>query len=70
VEKNLSKGTSKFGRRFDEEFKRDAVRMLESGVRTTQQLSEELGVSAWSLKCWAKLYSKDSAGSGPLFQAR
>jgi transposase len=65
VEKNIAKGTSKFGRRFDEEFKRDAVRMLELGVRSIQQLSQELGVSAWSLTRWRKLYGKDSAAGGP-----
>jgi transposase len=49
--------TSKYGRRFDEEFQRDAVKMLESGERTAKQLSEELGISLWSLKRWAKRFS-------------
>jgi len=53
-----------FGCRFDEEFKRDAVRMLESGVRAMGQLSQELGVSVWSLGRWSKLYGKDSAAGG------
>jgi len=65
VEKNDQKPRSKYGRRFDEEFKRDAVRMLESRVRTAQQLAGELGVSVWSLKRWAQLYGKDSAAGGP-----
>ena len=65
MEKNDQKPRSKYGRRFDEEFKRDAVRMLESRVRTAQQLAGELGVSAWSLKRWAKLYAQDSAAGGP-----
>ncbi|HXM29482.1 MAG TPA: transposase [Chthoniobacterales bacterium] len=56
---------SKFGRRFDEEFKRDAVSMLESRIRTAEQLAAELGVSVWSLKRWAKVYAKDSAAGGP-----
>lgn len=47
---------SKYGRRFDEEFQRDAVRMLESGERTVKQLSQELGVSIWSLKRWSKCF--------------
>ena len=47
---------SKYGRRFDEEFQRDAVRMLESGERTVKELSQELGVSTWSLKRWSKYY--------------
>jgi hypothetical protein len=45
VEKNENRGTNRNGRRFDEEFKRDAVAMLKSGERSAQQLSQELGVS-------------------------
>lgn len=65
MEKDDQKPRSKFGRRFDEEFKRDAVRMLELGVRTAEQLAGELGVSSWSLKRWAKVYGQDSAAEGP-----
>jgi hypothetical protein len=57
---------SKYGKRFSEEFQRDAVRMLESGERTAKQLSRELGVSEWSLKRWAKFHghsSNQGAGS-------
>jgi hypothetical protein len=46
VERNDQKPRTKFGRRFDEEFKRDAVRMLESRVRTGEQLA---GEPAWIL---------------------
>ena len=49
---------SKYGKRFSEEFQRDAVRMLESGERTAKQLSQELGVSEWSLKRWAKFHGR------------
>ena len=45
VEKNENRGANRNGRRFDEEFKRDAVAMLKSGERSAQQLSQELGVS-------------------------
>ena len=65
MEKDDQKPRSKFGRRFDEEFKRDAVRMLESRIRTAEQLAAELGVSSWSLKRWAKVYGQDSAAGGP-----
>jgi transposase len=57
--------TSKFGRRFDEDFKRDAVRMLETSSRSLQQLSQELGVSLWSLKRWKTLYGKGDSALGP-----
>jgi transposase len=65
VEKDAQKPRSKFGRRFDEEFKRDAVRMLESRIRTAEQLAAELGVSSWSLKRWAKVYGQDSVAGVP-----
>ena len=65
MEKDAQNPRSKFGRRFDEEFKRDAVRMLESRIRTAEQLAAELGVSSWSLKRWAKVYGQDSAAGGP-----
>jgi transposase len=54
--KETTSKTNKSRRRFDEEFQRDAVKMLASGERTGKQLSEELGVSLWSLKRWAKRY--------------
>ena len=65
MEKNDQKPRSKYGRRFDEEFKRDAVRMLESRVRSAEQLAVELGVSSWSLNRWAKHYGRDSLAGGP-----
>jgi len=49
---------SKYGKRFSEEFQQDAVRMLESGERTAQQLSQELGVLEWSLKRWEKFHGR------------
>jgi transposase-like protein len=64
VEKNENRGTNRHGRRFDEEFKRDAVRMLKSGERSAQQLSQELGVSVWSLKRWSKEFPIGGA-AGP-----
>ena len=45
-------------RRYDEQFKRDAVALLEGG-RSASQLARELGVSVWNLRDW-----KDLFGSG------
>jgi transposase len=54
----MKEKASKYGQRFDEEFQRDAVRMLESEERTAKQLSQELGVSLWSLKRWVKRHGR------------
>jgi transposase len=45
-------------RRCDEEFKRNAVELLERGERSAVQLSRELGVSDCSLGKWKRQYGK------------
>ena len=52
-------------RRCDEEFKRRAVEMIESGERSSRQLSKDLGVSEWRLCQWKKHYRKIASGGGP-----
>ena len=42
-------------RHYDEQFKRDAVALLETG-RSATQLSRELGVSLWNLRDWKRLF--------------
>jgi len=42
-------------RRYDEQFKRDAVALIEGG-RPLSQLARELGVSHWNLRDWKRLY--------------
>ena len=50
-------------RRYDEEFKRDAVELLESGKRTAVQLSRELGVSDCSLGKWKRQFGRQGQAS-------
>ena len=38
--------------------------MLEASTRSLPQLSQELGVSAWSLKRWRTLYGKGGPAPG------
>jgi transposase len=54
-------------RQYDEQFKRDAVALLEGG-RGATQLACELGVSQWNLRDWKTLYGARSTGVSP--QAR
>ena len=44
---------SKFGRRYDREFKEKAVSLVLHG-RSQGEVSRDLGVSAWSLGEWVK----------------
>ena len=45
--------SSRSGRRYDREFKQDAVALVQSG-RTITEVARDLGVSHWSLARWVK----------------
>lgn len=44
---------SKRGRRYDQQFKADAVALVKSG-RTAVEVARDLGVSTWSVRYWIK----------------
>ena len=50
-------------RRYDEQFKRDAVALLEAG-RGATQLARELGVSQWNLRDWKEIFGTGGAAVG------
>ena len=47
---------SKFGRRFDEEFKREVVTLASRPGASDTQVARDLGVSPYSVGRWKKLY--------------
>jgi transposase-like protein len=49
----MENNSSKFARRYDREFKENAVALVESG-RTITEVARDLGVSHWSLNRWVK----------------
>ena len=49
-------------RHYDEQFKREAVALLEGG-RSATQLARELGVSQWNLRDWKRLFGTGGAKS-------
>ena|SRR5437016_3675595 len=52
-------------RRFDLQFKLDAVRLMTEGGRTIAQLSRDLGISASQLLRWRERFGEHSAkGNG------
>lgn len=66
------KQTTKTKRRryYDEEFKRNAVELLESGQRSAVQLGRELGISDCALGRWKRQYGKTAAKSDSAEQDR
>ena len=47
------KNSEKMGRRYDRDFKRDAVALVQGG-KTITEVARSLGVSHWSLSRWIK----------------
>ena len=52
------------GRRYDREFKNDAVALVRGG-RTITEVARDLGVSKWSLEDWAWLAEEGQMLSEP-----
>jgi len=49
-------------RSYDEQFKRDAVALLEGG-RKAAQLARELGICVWNLRDWRERYGTGAAAA-------
>ena len=54
---------SKYGRRFDEEFKREVAALASKPGAKQEQVARDLGVSAYSVSRWKQQYSPASAAS-------
>ena len=52
-------------RKFDETYKRHAVELTLHGDRTVKTVATELGLPAWQLYEWRKLYAPRPGDSGP-----
>ncbi|MGH9643708.1 MAG: transposase [Terriglobales bacterium] len=50
----MQSNSSRFARRYDREFKENAVALIQSSGRSVTEVSRELGVSYWSLSRWLK----------------
>jgi transposase len=63
VNQDQQRGQSRHRPRYDKEFKRNAVELLESGERSAVQLGRELGVSDCSLGKWKRQYGWQGQGA-------
>ena len=52
-------------RKFDETYKRHAVELTLHGDRTVKTVAKDLGLPAWQLYDWRKLYGPRPGGGGP-----
>lgn len=51
---------NKSGRRYDAEFKENAVSLLKTG-RSFKDVAQDLGVSSWALRVWLKRHQNGQA---------
>ena len=56
---------SKFGRRFDEEFKREVAALASRPGATNKQVGRDLGVSPWSVSRWRREYGGGKGQRAP-----
>ncbi len=60
----MEEPTKRARRRFDRQFKLDAVRLMGEGGRTIAQLSRDLGVSENQLRRWREKFGAESEKAG------
>ena len=56
----MSNTQSKYGRRFDEEFKREVAALACKPGAKQEQVARDLGVSPYSVSRWKKLLRRDA----------
>lgn len=52
--------------KYDEDFQRDAVRLIYTSGKTQRQIASDLGVSAWLLSGWKKKFRHEFVVGGDL----
>ena len=52
-------------RTYTQEFKIEAVRLLERTDKSQEQIANELGIGPSNLSCWKKKYAEDGADAFP-----
>lgn len=60
-----SAGAARTGKRYDETFKLDAVRLRQQAGRPRAQVARDLGVSEVSLAAWEARYGTEGAAAMP-----
>lgn len=61
----MATSQSKYGRRFDEEFKREVAALAGKSGATNEQVGRDLGVSPWSVSRWKRQYGLQGNQTSP-----
>jgi transposase len=57
-------------KQYNEQFRRNAVALVETTGRPLSELAEQLGVTHWNLRDWLKRYGKKGARTTPADELR
>ena len=61
----MATSQSKFGRRFDDEFKREVAALACRPSANQEQIARDLGISPYSVSRWKRLSAGDGLGAPP-----
>ena len=56
---------SKYNKRFDEDYKREIVRLVDELSKSPTQVAEDIGVTSQTIRAWVKKFGKDSSDAFP-----
>ena len=56
---------SRFHKKFDEEYKREIVRLVEELGKSPKQVAQDIGVTAQTVRTWVKEFGKSSSDVFP-----
>lgn len=56
---------SKYNKRFDEDYKREIVRLVDELSKSPTQVAEDIGVTSQTIRAWVKKFGKDSSDVFP-----
>lgn len=56
---------NKYNKRFDEDYKREIVRLVDELSKSPTQVAEDIGVTSQTIRAWVKKFGKDSSDAFP-----
>ena len=56
---------NKYNKRFEENYKREIVRLVDELSKSPTQVAEDIGVTSQTIRAWVKKFGKDSSDVFP-----
>jgi transposase len=56
---------SKYNKRFDDDYKREIVRLVDELSKSPTQVAEDIGVAPQTIRAWVRKFGKDGSDAFP-----